>query len=126
MHGSLFLSDLLSMSTKQQLHLIFSGKLSQAVQDYLHGDWSRLPQLATMPAAIFDAWADSIELPYGRVSKTRQPVDGVYVLFDQEGWLVFEQQNRMQLPGARTYPTYKQAKRAALRIEFLHLLRGKS
>jgi hypothetical protein len=112
------------MSPEKQLEAIVKGKVRDAVQQHLGGDWSRLPSLFTIPRSMFDSWADSIELPYGRVSRTRSAQDGVYVLPDADGWLVFEQERGAHLPGERVYPDYKQAKRAALRLEFLRPLRG--
>jgi hypothetical protein len=112
------------MSPEKQLEAIVKGKVRDAVQQYLGGDWSRLPSLFTIPRSMFDSWADSIELPYGRVSRTRSADDGVYVLPDADGWLVFEQERGAHLPGERVYENYRQAKRAALRLEFLRPLRG--
>jgi hypothetical protein len=112
------------MSPEKQLEAIIKGKVRDAVQQYLGGDWSRLPSLFTIPRSVFDTWADSIELPYGRVSRTKSADDGVYVLPDAEGWLVFEQHRGMHMPGERVYADYKQAKRAALALEFLRGLRG--
>jgi hypothetical protein len=113
-----------AMSPEQQLEAIVKGKVRDAVQEYLGGDWSRLPSLFTIPRAQFDSWADSIDLPYGRVSKKRSADDGVYVLPDADGWLVFEQERGAHLPGERVYADYKQAKRAALALAFLRVLRG--
>lgn len=111
------------MSPEQLLQAILQGKVEQAVQEYLGGDWSRLPTLFTLPRSMFDAWADSVELPYGPVSKTKAADDGVYVLPDTEGWFVFEQKQGAHMPGERVYADYKQAKRAALSLAFLSVLR---
>jgi hypothetical protein len=115
------------MSPEQQLQAILQGKVEQAVQEYLGGDWSRLPTLFSLPRSVFDAWADSVELPvelpYGRVSKAKAADDGIYVLPDAEGWLVFEQKQGAHMPGERVYADYRQAKRAALSLAFLNILR---
>jgi hypothetical protein len=112
------------MNLEQQLEAIVKRKVSDAVREHLDGDWSRLPALFTIPRSVFDAWADSIELPYGRVSKRKAACDGIYVLPDAEGWLVFEQEGGVHLFGERIYADYKQAKRAALAMEFLSGLQG--
>jgi hypothetical protein len=83
-----------------------------------------LPTLFTLPRSVFDAWADSVELPYGGVSKTKAADEGIYVLPDADGWLVFEQKHGVHMPGERVYADYKQAKRAALSLAFLSDLRG--
>jgi hypothetical protein len=113
-----------NMSPEKQLEAIIKGKVREAVQQYLGGDWSRLPSLFTMPRSMFDSWADSVDLPYGRVSKSKSARDGVFVLPDADGWLVFEQKGGAHLPGERVYANYKQAKRAALALELLATLRG--
>jgi hypothetical protein len=112
------------MSPEKQLEAIIQGKVGEAVQQYLRGDWTRLPSLFTIPRSMFDSWADGVELPYGRVAKAKSAQDGVYVLPDADGWLVFEQKGGAHLPGERVYANYKQAKRAALALEFLATLRG--
>lgn len=112
------------MSPEQQLEAIVKGKVRDAVQAHLGGDWSRLPALFTIPRSMFDAWADGIELPYARVSKKKSAYDGIYVLPDADGWLVFEQERGAHKPGERVYADYRQAKRAALALEFLSVLRG--
>lgn len=112
------------MSPEKQLETIINGKVREAVQEYLNGDWSRLPSLFTIPRAKFDSWADGVQLPYGRVSRTKDVSDGIYVLADNDGWLVFEQKDGAHLPGERIYPNYKLAKRAALALELLGALRG--
>jgi hypothetical protein len=112
------------VSPEKQLQAIVEGKVSEAVRSYLDGDWSRVATLFTIPRSAFDSWADNIELPYAGVSKRRGTGDGVYVLEDAEGWLVFTQANGVQLPGARTYANYRQAKRAALADALLNMLRG--
>jgi hypothetical protein len=112
------------MDPKQQLAFITSGKVGQAVNDYLDGDWSRVRTLFTLPRSLFDTWADSVELPYGRVHRKRGAIDGIYVLHDPEGWLVFKQENEIPSPEKRLYATYKEAKRAALAWEFLEVLRS--
>lgn len=112
------------MDPKRQLEFIISGKAAHAVNDYLDGDWSRVKTLITLPRPLFDAWADSVELPYGRVQRKRATLDGIYVLQDAEGWLVLRQENTIPLPGMRLYATYKEAKRAALSWEFLETLRS--
>jgi hypothetical protein len=112
------------MTPEQQLKTIVTGRVRDAVHEYLDGDWSRLPTLFTIPRSMFDAWADSVELPYGRVSAKRASDDGIYVLPDADGWLVFEQERGAHLPGERVYSTYKQVKRAALALAFLSVLRG--
>lgn len=112
------------MDPKRQLEFIISGKVAHAVNDYLDGDWSRVKSLFTLSRHLFDAWADSVELPYGRVQRKRAAIDGIYVLQEEEGWLVFRQENAIPLPGMRLYATYKEAKRAALAWEFLEVLRS--
>jgi hypothetical protein len=112
------------MDPKRQLEFIISGQVAHAVNDYLNGDWTRIKTLFTFPRPVFDAWADSVELPYGRVHRKRGAIDGIYVLQDAEGWLVFRQENTIPLPGMRLYATYKEAKRAALAWEFLEVLRS--
>lgn len=112
------------MSPEKQLDIIIRGKVREAVNAHLGGDWSALPKLFTIPRSMFDAWADSVELPYGSVSGKISGADGVYVLPDTEGWLVFEQRNRVHLNGERIYPDYKQAKRAALSLAYLSALHG--
>jgi hypothetical protein len=112
------------MSPEKQLDIIIRGKVREAVNAHLAGDWSALPTLFTIPREMFDAWADSIELPYGRVSNRISGADGVYVLQDAEGWLVFEQRKGVHLNGERMYPSYRQAKRAALSLAYLSVLRG--
>jgi hypothetical protein len=112
------------MTPKQQLDAIVRGKVSAAVREHLGGDWSRLPSLFTIPRALFDDWADSVELPCGRVAKVKSPQDGIYVLRDRDGWLVFEQERGVHRPGERVYASYKEAKRAALALDLLSVLRG--
>ncbi|WP_334190840.1 hypothetical protein [Noviherbaspirillum sp.] len=112
------------MSPEKQLDIIIRGKVTEAVNAHLDGDWSALQTLFTIPRAMFDAWADSIELPYGSVSNRISRTDGVYVLQDAEGWLVFEQRNGVHPKGERMYPDYRQAKRAALSLAYLSVLRG--
>jgi hypothetical protein len=112
------------MDPKQQLEFIISGKVGHAVNDYLDGDWSRVRTLFTLPRPLFDAWADSVELPYGRVLRKRGAHDGIYVLQDPEGWLVFRQDKGIHLPDMRLCATYKEAKRLALAWEFLEVLRS--
>jgi hypothetical protein len=111
------------MDPEKQLDIIVNGKVQFAVQHYLHGDWSKLPLLFTIPRSLFDAWADGTALPYGRVFRQKSSHDGVYVLRDEEGWLVFQQEKGIPMPG-RIYASYRQAKRAALGLEFLSVLRG--
>jgi len=111
------------MSVQQQLQAILQGKVEQAVQEHLGGDWSRLPMLFALPCSVFDAWADSVELPYGQASRAKAADDGIYVLPDAEGWLVFEQKQGAHMPGERVYADYRQAKRAALSLAFLNILR---
>jgi hypothetical protein len=112
------------MHPKRQLEFIISGKVALAVNDYLDGDWSRVQALFTLPRTLFDEWADSVELPYGRVFRKQGRADGTYVLQDAEGWLVMKQKSGVPLPGKRIYATYKEARRAALAWEFLEVLRG--
>jgi hypothetical protein len=113
-----------AMHPRRQLEFIIHGKVALAVDEYLHGDWSRVQTLFTLPHHLFDAWADSVDLPYGCVQRERSCADGVYVLPDPEGWLVFRQEGGIPLSGKRVYATYKEAKRAALALEFLGMLRG--
>lgn len=112
------------MSPEKQLEAIINGKVSEAVRSYLDGDWSRVATLFTIPRSMFDAWADSIDLPYGNVSKVKGNGDGIYVLPDAEGWLVFRQAGGVHLPGERVHANYRQAKRAALALALLSVLRG--
>jgi hypothetical protein len=112
------------MTPEQRLEAILKGKVWDAVQEHLDGDWSRVSSLFAIPQSAFNAWADGIELPYGRVSKEKAACDGIYVLPDTEGWLVFEQQRGVHMPGERVYADYRQAKRAALSLEYLRALRG--
>lgn len=112
------------MHPKQQLELILQRKVALAVNDYLDGDWSRIQTLFTLPRSVFDAWADSVELPYGRVFRKKDAADGIYVLQDSEGWIVLKQASGILLSKERLYPTYKEAKWAALHWEFLEALRG--
>ncbi|MDB5727011.1 MAG: hypothetical protein JWQ00_216 [Noviherbaspirillum sp.] len=112
------------MNPESQLEAIIKGRIPEAVRTWLGGDWSRVGTLFTIPRSAFNAWADSIELPYARVFKTYDSGDGVYVLPDADGWLVFRQANGIRLAGERTYATYREAKRAALAIELLSPLRG--
>jgi hypothetical protein len=111
------------MTPEQQLEAILKGKVRDAVREHLDGDWSRVSSPFTIPRSAFDAWADGIELPYGRVSREKAACDGIYVLPDTEGWLVFERQRGVHMPGERVYADYKQAKRAALSLEYLRALR---
>ncbi|MDQ9169546.1 hypothetical protein Q8A64_03880 [Oxalobacteraceae bacterium R-40] len=113
-----------AMHPKRQLEFIIHGKVALAVDEYLHGDWSQVQMLFTLPRHLFDAWADGVDLPYGRVLRKKSCVDGIYVLPDPEGWLVFRQECGIPLSGKRVYATYKEAKRAALALEFLEVLRG--
>ena len=112
------------MHPKQQLELIIQGKVALAVKGYLNGDWSETPALSTLPRSVFDAWADSVQLPYGRVFRKKDSVDGIYVLQDTDGWLVFRLEHGIPLPEKRSYATYKEAKRTALAWEFLDVLRS--
>lgn len=112
------------MSPEKQLAAILNQKIDDAVEEYLGGDWSKLPSLFTIPRSVFDTWADSIDLPYGRITNKKSALDGVYVLQDPDGWVVFEQKNGVHISGDRVYANYKQAKRAALALEYLAPLRG--
>lgn len=112
------------MHPTQQLELIIRGKVKLAVDQYLDGDWSRIQTLFTLPRSMFDAWADSVELPYGRVRRKKEAADGIYVLRNCEGWLIIRQEQGVLSPKQRVYPTYKEAKRAALSWELLEVLRG--
>jgi hypothetical protein len=112
------------MHPKQQLELIIRDKVAFAVDEYVDGDWSRIQARFTLPRSVFDAWADGVELPYGRISRKRDATDGIYVLQDCEGWIVVKQEGGILLPKRRVFPTYKEAKREALSWEFLEILRG--
>jgi hypothetical protein len=113
-----------TMPLRLQLEFIIHGKVALAVDEYLDGDWSQLQTLFTLPRDLFDTWADGVDLPYGCVFREKSRVDGIYVLQDPEGWLVFRQKGGIPLPGKRVYATYKEAKRAALALGFLDVLRG--
>lgn len=112
------------MSPKQQLEYLIRGKLALAVDDYLNRNCSLPKTLPALARKLFDAWADGIELPCGRVQRKLGSADGIYVLPDPEGWLVIRREKGAMLPERRMHATYKEAKRAALTEEFLEGLRG--
>lgn len=112
------------MTPKQQREWLIRRKVALAVRDYLDGDCSQAKTSPNLPRKLFDAWADSIELPCGRVQRTLESADGIYVLPDPEGWLVLRREKGALLPERRLYSNYKEAKRAALAEEFLEGLRG--
>ncbi len=105
------------MQPKRPLEFLVAANLRRAVSDYLNSDWSRPPAKYAVSRDLFNAWADSIELPFGRVFRKRSGEDGLYVLQDAEGWWVIRQQCGSVSPGSRLYATYKEAKRAALAWE---------
>lgn len=112
------------MHPKRRQDVIIHGKFALAVRDYLDGDPLQNPAQYLLSRSMFDAWADSVELPYGRVSRKKDATDGIYVLQDCEGWMVIEQKSGILLPKKRKFSTYKQAKREALAWEILGALRN--
>ena len=108
------------MTPQEQLQVIIEGRTWQAIQDHLGGDWSRRNELFTISQAEFDAWADSIELPHGRVHNSPQTWDGVYVLQERGRWVVFVQERGCRVHECGNFDNYKLAKRLALSTEFLY------
>jgi hypothetical protein len=107
------------MTPHEQLQVITDGRIWEAVQKHLGGDWSRRDELFTISRAEFDAWADSIQLPYGRVHDVLQTWDGVYVLQDRIHWVVFEQERGCRVHEHGVFNDYRLAKRQALAVEYL-------
>lgn len=103
------------MNPKHLFEVVIGGKLALAVNDYLNSDWSRTQSLVALHRTLFDAWADSVELPCGRVFRKRGSGDGIYVLQDVEGWIVMRQEGGIPMAEMRMYATYKEAKREALK-----------
>jgi hypothetical protein len=108
------------MTAYEQLRVITEGRTWQAVQEHLGGDWSRRNELFTIHQAEFDAWADSIELPHGRVHNTPQTWDGIYVLKERGRWVVFEQERGCRICECGDFSDYRLAKRQALSAEYLY------
>lgn len=112
------------MPPRQRFERIIRSKVALAADQYLEGGRSLAQSLIVLPQRQFDAWADSIDLPYGRVFRKIDAADGIYVLPDCEGWIVITQKSGIFLPQRRVFATYKEAKRTALRWEFLESGRG--
>src|SRR5262245_4193342 len=107
------------MTSDEQLRAITEGRVWQAVQEHLGGDWNRRNELFTIPQSIFDAWADSIELPHGRVYCERHTWDGIYVIEEQGRYLVYEQERGVQVLAVGEFTDFLVAKRRALATEYL-------
>lgn len=108
------------MTPAEQLEIITSGRVWDAVREYLNGDWSRRNELFTIPRSTFDAWADSIELPHGCIYREPHTWDGVYVAETVDRWAVYYQERGQQVADLGSFPDYRTAKRAALASEYLH------
>ena len=107
------------MKLDEQLQIITEGRIWQAVQEHLGGDWSRRNELFTISQAEFDIWADSVELPYGRIHNMSKTWDGIYVLHEQRWWVVFEQERGCRVHEYGKFGDYQSAKRQALSAELL-------
>lgn len=108
------------MTPHEQLQIITEGRTWQAVQEHLGGDWTRRNELFTILQAEFDAWADSVKLPYGRVYNTPQTWDGVYVQYERGRWVVFGQERGCRVYDCGEFCDYNLAKRQALSTEYLY------
>ncbi len=106
------------MTPQEQLEIITSGKVYEAVRDHLGGDWNRIRELFTIRRAQFDAWAYQIQLPFGRVTNRLSAHDGVYVIPQGDEWLVFEQERGIRFSETFHYD-YDLAKQHALAMELL-------
>ena len=85
----------------------------------MEGDWTRRQELFTIPRSTFDTWADSVELPHGRVYMELHSWDGIYVVESIGRWTVYEQERGEQVAELGTFPDYLTAKREALAAEYL-------
>jgi hypothetical protein len=108
------------MSPEEQLQVITQGRIWQAVQQHLGGDWQRRNELFTIPQSLFDAWADSVELPYGQVQREPRTWDGVYAVEENGRWVVYVQERGCRVHECGTFNDYRQAKRQALATEYLY------
>lgn len=108
------------MTPHEQLQVITKGGTWQAVQEHLGGDWSRRNELFTIKQSEFDAWADSIELPHGRVHSKPHTWDGVYVQQEQDHWYVYVQERGCRVQYCGDFSDYRLAKRQALATEYLY------
>jgi hypothetical protein len=108
------------MTAEEQLRAITEGRIWQVVQEHLGGDWARRNELFTIPQSRFDAWADSIDLPHGRVHGEPQPCDGVYVIQERGRYVVFVQERGARVFDCGEFSDFLLAKRKALATEYLY------
>ena len=107
------------MTSDEQLKVITEGRIWQTVQAILGGDWERRNELFTISQAVFDAWADSTELPFGRVHAEPQTWDEIYVENECGFWRVYEQERGRRVYDGGEFADYTLAKRHALAIKYL-------
>jgi hypothetical protein len=110
------------MTPHEQLQVITEGRIQEAVHKHLNGDWPRRNELFTISRADFDAWADSIGLPHGRVHDTVHTWDGIYVVQERGRWVAFEQERGCRVHEIGVFDDYQSAKRQALSAEYLWCL----
>ena len=107
------------LTPREQLAIITEGRIRQAVEKYLGGDWSRRQELFTISLAEFHAWVDSVPLPRGGVHNKPQASDGIYVLKERGRWVVFYQERGGRQFELGDFDDYRLAKREALAAEYL-------
>ena len=110
------------MTPDEQLKAITEGRVWQAVQEHLGGDWARRNELFTIPQSAFDAWADSIELPHGHVHRESHTWDGIYVIEECGRYIVFVQERGVRVSDCGEFQDFQIAKRRALATEYLYAI----
>ena len=108
------------MTHAEQLKVITEGRVTQVVQEILGGDWARRNELFTLPQAMFDQWADSIDLPHGRVYSERHTWDGIYVEHERGRYAVYIQERGQRIHDCGEFKDFRLAKRRALETEYLY------
>jgi len=112
-----------AMTPDEQLKTITEGRVAEAVQKHLGGDWARRSELFTIPQSMFDGWADSVELPHGRVHCEPHTWDGIYVVQDRGRYSVFVQERGARVSDCGEFSDFLLAKRRALATEYLWALK---
>jgi hypothetical protein len=106
----------------EQLQIITSGRIYEAVEEHLAGDWSRRGELFDLPRALFDSWADALDISgHGYIRVGPATFDGIYIVPRGHRWCVYQQEKGGR-DSERTFDDFRQAKRAAIAMNYLWCL----